>query len=83
MEPTLAKFDIPNGNLAWFYEDISTQRFALIVTDTTQTSTKDETKAFSEENNVWVEKVMHTLIKYYEYDRLGKRSNVILMTPRQ
>jgi hypothetical protein len=65
-----------------FFADISNQRFALIITDSIQTNIKDESEAFSEENNIWVEEVTLHLIDYYEFSRLGKRSNIILLTPR-
>jgi hypothetical protein len=66
-----------------FRDDISNQRYALIVSDPIRMDSRDETDAFSEEHNVWVEEVVLPLVKYYQYAPLGTRRSVHLLTPKQ
>ena len=65
-----------------FYEDISSHRFALIVSDAVNVRLRDEDHPFSEEHNVWVEKVLVPLLSYYRYSPLGDRRDIVIMTPR-
>jgi hypothetical protein len=66
-----------------FYQDIRRQRFALIVNDSVQFNPKDESKAFFEEDEVWDDKIMRPLVKYYQYNHLVGHSNISLMIPRK
>jgi hypothetical protein len=66
-----------------FYNDISNQRFALIISDSIRKDLKDEADAFSEEHNVWVEKVVRPLVDSYQYYPLGGRRSIFIMTPGQ
>jgi hypothetical protein len=66
-----------------FYQDIRRQRFALIVNDSVQLNPKDESKAFFEEDEVWDEKIMRPLLKYYQYNSLVGHRNVSLMIPKK
>jgi len=65
-----------------FYEDISSHRFDLIVSDAVNVRLRDEDHPFSEEHNVWVEKVLVPLLRYYRYSPLGDRRDIVIMTPR-
>jgi hypothetical protein len=66
-----------------FYDDIADHRFSLIVLDAIRFDMKEESEAFSEEHNIWVEKVIKPVVKYYEYAPLGMRRNVNLLTPKE
>jgi hypothetical protein len=68
--------------LALFYKDITSRKFDLIVTDSIRTDIKDEIEAFSEEHNVWVQKVMIPLNNHYTFRSLGGRSSIFLLTPK-
>lgn len=75
-----------SGNEAYlgrFHDDISNQRFALIISDPIRLDLKDMTDAFSEEHNVWLEEVVLPLVKKYQYEPLGTRRSVHLLTPKQ
>lgn len=79
MEMTMA------GNTEYlerFSNDISRQRFAVIITDPIQKGMKDEIEPFSEEHNVWVRNVVIPLLKYYRYSYLGERTGIVIMTPK-
>jgi hypothetical protein len=65
-----------------FYDDISRQRFAVIITDSIQKDMKDEIEPFGEENNVWVEKVVIPLLRYYRYTYLDDRVSIVIMTQK-
>lgn len=49
-----------------FTKDISTQRFALIISDIQKTKKQTQDRAFSEENNAYVTWVSRPLLKYYQ-----------------
>jgi len=66
-----------------FYDDILNRRFSLIILDAIRYDMKDRTEAFSEEHNVWVEKVILPLLKGYQYSSFGDRSNINLLTPKE
>jgi hypothetical protein len=66
-----------------FYEDVSNQRFALIISDPIRFDFKDNADAFSEEHNVWVEKVVLPLLKYYNYSPLENHKSINILTPKQ
>jgi hypothetical protein len=68
--------------LGRFYEDVSNQKFALIITDTVQTGMKGKADAFPEEHNVWVARVTIPLIAHYDSNSLGDRSNIYILTPK-
>ena len=65
-----------------FYRDLVNRRFDLIVIGTPNTPIKDPAKdAFAEENNVWVERVVQPLLRYYSVAQVLP-SDVALMVPR-
>jgi hypothetical protein len=65
-----------------FYQDISTQRFALIICDPIRMDMKDETEAFPEEHNVWVEKVVFPLVEKYRFYTLVGHRSIMIMVPK-
>jgi len=68
--------------LGRFQVDISSQRFDLIIADSVRLDKREENDAFSEEHNIWVEKVTIPLLENYEYSPLGGRKNIFIMTPK-
>jgi hypothetical protein len=74
-----------SGNEAYldrFYHDIFNQRFALIISDPIRLDMKDETEAFPEEHNVWVEKVVFPLVETYRHYTLVGRRSIMIMVPK-
>jgi hypothetical protein len=49
-----------------FYQDLKNKRFVLIVTEPLFTKEQDRSRAFSEENNAWVNWVARPVLCYYE-----------------
>ena len=68
--------------LSKFYKDITSQRFDLILTDSVRADQKDDIDPFSEEHNIWVERVIIPLLESYEFQALGGRSSIFLLAPR-
>jgi hypothetical protein len=66
-----------------FYTDLRQGRFAYIVNGTPRIHYQDETVAFWEENNLWVDRVTVPLLCYYEIGRELPDSGLSLMVPRQ
>ena len=66
-----------------FYNDVADHRFSLIVLDAIRFDMKEESEAFSEEHNIWVEKVIRPVVKHYEHAPLGMLRNVNLLTPKE
>jgi len=68
--------------LKQFYRDIENQRFSIIISDPIHTHLKGHSKSFSEENNVWVERVARIVLEYYQASQLGKQSDIYILTPK-
>ncbi|HNN12363.1 MAG TPA: hypothetical protein PKL78_02315 [Anaerolineales bacterium] len=68
---------------ASFYRDITSQRFALIVTEPLRKPVKDSSFEFGEENNAWVEWVSIPVLCYYEEVQFYKGVNVQVLAPRE
>jgi hypothetical protein len=49
-----------------FYRRLEQHRFAVIVADRQNDLIKSGKEPFSEENNVWVERVTRPLLQYYQ-----------------
>lgn len=74
------------SNAAYFEQftrDLKESRFALIVSDIQKTNKQDQSRAFSEENNAYVEWVSIPLLKYYQPIFTSKECGVMLLVPRQ
>ncbi len=65
-----------------FYQDVKKQRFALIVNDTIQFRDKNEFKVFFEEDDVWDDRILRPLVKYYQYGPFEDRMNITILTPK-
>jgi hypothetical protein len=71
-----------------FYQDLSNQRFSIIITDPLFTRVKESNYAFAEENNAWVKWVAEPLLCYYTPirkipDRVLDDFNIQLLIPRE
>ena len=67
-----------------FYDDLNSQRFAVIIATPQFTIIKDEEmNAFAEENNAWVSAVsQHILCTYERGNYLKKEKSIVLYVPR-
>lgn len=74
------------GDLNYFetyYNDLSEQRFSLIVSELLRTPIKDSDFQFGEENNAWVKWVSSPTLCYYESKVTIKEIGVQLLVPKQ
>jgi hypothetical protein len=69
--------------LTKFYNDLRTNRFALIVTARPNPNYQDPTWAFAEENNIWVDRVAQPLLCYYETGLELPDAGLSLLVPRK
>jgi hypothetical protein len=69
--------------LSKYYDDLSSHRFDLIVAGSLNPNYQDQTFAFSEENNVWVDRVTLPLLCYYQSELDLADSGVSLLIPRE
>ncbi|MBA4420922.1 MAG: hypothetical protein C0391_07220 [Anaerolinea sp.] len=65
-----------------FAEDLEQGRFALIVSDIQKTTLQDQSRAFSEENNAYVNWVSRPLLEYYEPIFIQKDFGIMLLVPK-
>ena len=65
-----------------FYDDLYSQRFALIVASPQFVNLKENGEAFAEENNAWALKVSEPLLCAYRPIETMKRSGIVLFVPR-
>ncbi|HNZ14676.1 MAG TPA: hypothetical protein PKI51_01575, partial [Anaerolineaceae bacterium] len=65
-----------------FYEQLENHDFAAIVTDPVSTKIQDRTRAFNEENNTWVTRVVIPLLEHYEVVRSFKGEEINLLVPK-
>jgi len=68
--------------LGKFYEDLSNQRFELIISEPFYSRQKDETAIFGEENNAWVERVSKYVLCNYEERRIARDVHIQLLVPK-
>ena len=68
--------------LANFYENITNQEYAIIVSDPILLEQKSEDKAFSEEHNTWVEQVAVPLLAYYQPHEFGIHEKYWILIPK-
>ncbi|MFC2052878.1 hypothetical protein ACFLV7_01395 [Chloroflexota bacterium] len=68
--------------LGRFRQDLSSHRFALIVSDPIFSKLKGSSERFGEENDAWVTQVAKYIECYYEPDRTLPEVNIQLLTPK-
>jgi hypothetical protein len=68
--------------LEQFQEDIREQKFAAIVANTQNTNIYRRTRAFGEENDLWVQSVSVPLLCYYESPQAFADLPIIVYIPR-
>lgn len=65
-----------------FYQDLSSKRFKLIVSDIQKTQFQNQNDAFSEENNSFVEWVSKPILRYYQPIVTIKELGIQLLVPK-
>ena len=65
-----------------FYGDLESHRFALIVSEPLLLKQGNDTKRFSNENDIWVEWVSKRILKYYKVLESFPEVGVQLLIPR-
>jgi hypothetical protein len=65
-----------------FVDDLQQRRFAVIVSGTPRINYQDASRAFAEENNVWVDRVTVPLLCYYQVQLELPRSGMSVLVPR-
>jgi hypothetical protein len=68
--------------LTKFWKDMKNQRFALIVVDPLNYNTLSRRRSFSEENNVWVTRVVRSLMCNYREEAVFQADEIALYVPR-
>jgi hypothetical protein len=73
-----------SGNQTYFedfYQDVSSQRFALIISDPQRIRYADDDEGWGVENDTWVEWVTRPLLCYYDPVYTIKKTGVWLLMP--
>jgi hypothetical protein len=65
-----------------FYDDLSHQRFAMIISEPLNTQYQGRNHSFGEENDAWVERVSEPVLCYYEPTQKVEAAGVIIYIPR-
>jgi hypothetical protein len=65
-----------------FHQELKAKRYAMIVAGTPGVHYQDQTNAFSEENNVWVDQVAVPVLCYYQPTLILPASGMSVLTPR-
>lgn len=71
------------GYLDRFRADMEAQRFDLIVVDPLKFNILSRNRSFSEENNVWVRRVMRSILCNYEEDAIFPGDDIALYVPQE
>ena len=66
-----------------FHENLSVQKYTLIITDQQRINYKGREYAFGEENDVWVAQVTVPLLKYYQREVLFKDFGIEVLVPKE
>ena len=66
-----------------FREDMEAQRFDLIVVDPLRFNIFSRNRSFSEENNVWVRRVMRSILCNYREDAVFPADDIALYVPQE
>jgi len=65
-----------------FREDMEDQRFALIVVDPLNYNTLSKNRSFAEENNVWVTRIMKSILCNYRQEAIFPADEIALYVPQ-
>ena len=65
-----------------FHNDVSHQRFAIIVSEPLTIQYQGKSHSFGEENDAWVERVSEPVLCYYEPTQIVETAGVVLYAPR-
>ena len=71
------------GYLDRFREDMEAQRFDLIVVDPLRFNIFSRNRSFSEENNVWVRRVMRSILCNYREEAVFPADDIALYVPQE
>jgi hypothetical protein len=66
-----------------FREDMEDQRFALIVVDPLNYNTLSRNRSFAEENNVWVTRIMKSILCNYKEEAIFPADEIALYVPQE
>ena len=66
-----------------FREDMEDQRFALIVVDPLNYNTLSKNRSFAEENNVWVTRIMKSILCNYRQEAIFPADEIALYVPQK
>jgi hypothetical protein len=66
-----------------FREDMEDQRFALIVVDPLTYVTLSRNRSFAEENNVWVTRIMKSILCNYKEEAIFPADEIALYVPQE
>lgn len=66
-----------------FREDMEDQRFALIVVDPLNYNVLSKNRSFAEENNVWVTRIMKSILCNYREETIFPKDEIALYVPQQ
>jgi len=69
--------------LARFQQDMENHRFSLIVVDPLNYSIYSRRRGFSDENNVWVRRVMKSVLCNYRVDEVFPKDEIALYVPQE
>jgi len=66
-----------------FREDMEDQRFALIVVDPLNYNILSKNRSFAEENNVWVTRIMKSVLCNYREEAIFPADEIALYVPQE
>ena len=69
--------------LQTFREDMEDQRFALIVVDPLNYNVLSKNRSFAEENNVWVTRIMKSILCNYREESIFPADEIALYVPQE
>ena len=64
-----------------FYEDIRNHRYAMIITNPLSVKEKDRSSSFSEENNIWMERISLPVLTVYKPIRVYHKIGIQVLVP--
>ncbi|MGZ9223873.1 MAG: hypothetical protein ACXW4Q_17340, partial [Anaerolineales bacterium] len=70
-------------HIQMFREDMESHRFALIVVDPLNYNILSKQRSFSEENNVWVTRIMKHILCHYRQEVVFRADEIALYVPQE